>query len=106
MGTPRAAELGGLSVPATDLDAGDRDGDGLVRRGQDAQVEDTVLLSADQFLPVEQQHRQVAQVDEAQLRNMPRLRDLRDPGAAVGQCLIQEPLARLSQSFGQEREEA
>ena len=102
VGAAGAGELGGLGAPAPGLDAGDGDDDGPARRGQDAEVEDAVLLGADQFLAVQQQHRQVAVVDEAQLRHAAALAEFGDPGGPVRQGLVEEPVARLLRSRGQQ----
>ena len=105
VGAAGARELGGLRIPAPGLDAGDGDDNGLMGRGQDAEVEDAVLLGADQFLPIQQQHGQVAIIDEAELRHAAALADLSDAGATQGQGLVEELVTRLGRTLGQQGQE-
>ena len=105
MGTPGTAELRGLGVPAPHLHAGDRDHDGLVGRHQHAEIEDAVLLGADQLLAIEEQDRSTALIDEPQLRDAALLRDLGHTGAAAPQRLVEEQVIRLGDPIGEQGEE-
>lgn len=92
-------------MPATLLDTGDRNRDGPVCRGEDREIEDAILLGADQLLAIEQQHGTIPVVDEAKLRHRTRRGDLGHAGSPVGQGGIEQSIDRLGHAIGQEREQ-
>lgn len=99
----RARELCGLRPPAPGLDTRDRDHDRLAHRCQHAEIQDPVLLGTDQFLAVEQQHGDVAVVDEAKLGHAAQFRCLGNPGATAGQGIAEEHIVGALGSCGEQR---
>jgi hypothetical protein len=76
-----------------------------VGRHQHAEIEDAILLGADQLLAIEEQDRSTALIDEPQLRDAALLRDLGDAGAAAPQRLVEEQVIRLGDPVGEQGEE-
>jgi len=78
-----------------------------VRGDEHGRVEDAVLLGADQLLAVEQQHRAVGVIDEAQRRHLTAGGDLRD-GDGCARLGQREPvgLRFLGREQGNDRERA
>ena len=78
----RRVEGGRRAVPAALLDA--RDGDRQLRAGADehGDVEDPVLLGADELLAVVEQHGHVERVDDRELGHRAGVRGLADREAA------------------------
>ena len=68
---PRRRRKGARPVlPPPGLDARDRNGRGAGRRDENREIQDPVLLGADQFFAVHQQHRPVALHHDLQLGHL------------------------------------
>ena len=81
--------------PPALLDARHGDLQSRPGRGEDAEIEDAVLLGADQLLAVEQEQRFAGAVAQAKLRHAAVLRDLADLGDAATDRLIErQPAGR------------
>ena len=89
-GVRRRPEAGARRAPASLLDA--RHGDGKLGLGGDehGDVEDSILLRADELLAVVEQDLLGKGVDDAQLRHGARLADLLDPEPARERLLERE----------------
>ncbi len=89
-------EDGRVVVPAASLHAGHRDLHLRAGRHQHREVDDAVLLGADQLLAVYQQYGFCPVVQGHQLLDAARLGLLGYAEAAIGQCLAQREVGRLS----------
>ena len=98
----RGAELVAQPAPAPLLDARDGDRQLRARADEDADVEDPVLLRADEFLAVVEQHRAVGRVLDEELGHRARGRRLRDPEPAR-QRLVERDVRRDRVAAGEER---
>ncbi len=76
------------------LHAGNRDPDSLHGGDENAQIQGAVLFRSDESLPVHQEDRFIALVDEFQFRDTAALGHLSDLGALLGQSLIQGQIVR------------
>ena len=98
----RGAERVALPAPASLLDAGDGDRQLRARADEDADVEDPVLLRADELLAVVEQHGAVGRVLDDELGHRARVRRLRDPEPAR-QRLVERDVGRDRVAAGEER---
>ena len=98
----RRVEVGRGAVPAALLDAGD--GDRQLRAGADehGDVEDPVLLGADELLAVVEQHGLVERVDDRELGHRAGVGGLADREAAR-QRLVERDVAGDRVAGGEER---
>jgi hypothetical protein len=89
----RGMEVRGVHAPAAGLDAGD--GDVNFRAGSDEQgeVQDAVLLCADQFLTVEEEDRPGAGVFKEEFGHRAAVVDLRHAGIAGGDGVLEQVVA-------------
>jgi hypothetical protein len=97
--------------PASRLDARDRQRNGRTLRHEHRQVDDPVLLGADQLFAVDDEHRPLAVVDDAELRDAAGGRDLGDMHGAgtngVGERVVKRSACRRTQErIDRERVEA
>jgi hypothetical protein len=91
--------------PAALLDARHGDLQSRPGRRQDAEIEDAVLLGADQFLAVEQEQQLAGAVAQAKLRHAAVLRDLADLGDAATDRLIEpQPAGRWRRGVDQRQD--
>ena len=98
----RGAEHVAPPAPAALLDARDGDRQLRARADEDADVEDPVLLRADELLAVVEQHCAVGRVLDEELGHRARVRRLRDPEPAR-QRLVERDVGRDRVAAGEER---
>ena len=85
------------------LDAGDWNRAFRMRRHEDAQVQYPILLRADQFLAIEQQHRLVALVEDLELRHSACLARFLDPDRAQRKGFVEDGVVCLAGFIRHER---
>ena len=88
----RGVERGRGAVPTPLLDAGDGDRHFRAGTDEDGDVEDPVLLGADELLAVVEQHGFVERVDDRELGHRTGIRGLADR-EATRQCLVERDVA-------------
>jgi len=76
-----------------------------VRRHQDGEVDDAVLLCTNQLVAIDQQNLAVPLVIEQQVRHIARLGDLQYPGSFLRKGLVERDVVRFPPGCAQQRDE-
>src|SRR2546425_124313 len=82
-------------VPTSCFDARHRDYRGVLRGGEDGQVQDTILLRAHEFFSVHEEHRKVCSVFKTQLRNRSTCVKLCHTDLALRDSIFQQQIVQL-----------
>ena len=91
----RCGEAARFVAPASGLHAGDRNDDIGGRWDQDREVDGPILFRADEFLPVENQDRELALVQDLDFGNVARLAHFGDMQGAARKRRVEGVVVRL-----------